>query len=183
MAGRNIETIYEEYERFIYHLCLKLTRNKDEAEDLMQDVWLKVVRNEKSLEGVDHVKAWLTTICMNTFRDRYRKTVRRSQHVMEQPETLDVPILDLVPCAEPTADDLLERDDIRHIVQSKLDELDGIYRKTVLYFYVNQYSLNEIAELMKVSIGTVKSRLFRAKQRLKEMVLLDEQAEGYVTAG
>src|SRR5690606_28842312 len=171
------------YERFIYHLCLKLTRNKDEAEDLMQDVWLKVVRNEKSLESVDHVKAWLTTICMNTFRDRYRKTVRRSQHVMEQPETLDVPILDLVPCAEPTADDLLERDDIRHIVQSKLDELDGIYRKTVLYFYVNQYSLNEIAELMKVSIGTVKSRLFRAKQRLKEMVLLDEQAEGYVTAG
>ena len=41
-------------------------------------------RNEKSLEGVDHVKAWLTTICMNTFRDRYRKTVRRSQHVMER---------------------------------------------------------------------------------------------------
>jgi len=183
MAGRNIETIYEEYERFIYHLCLKLTRNKDEAEDLMQDVWLKVVRNEKSLESVDHVKAWLTTICMNTFRDRYRKIVRRSQHVMEQPETLDVPILDLVPCVEPTADDLLERDDIRSIVQSKLDELDGIYRKTVLYFYVNQYSLNEIAELMKVSIGTVKSRLFRAKQRLKEMMLLDEQAEGYVTAG
>ncbi|SIT70262.1 RNA polymerase sigma factor [Edaphobacillus lindanitolerans] len=182
MAGQKVELIYEEYERFIYHLCLKLTRNKDEAEDLMQDVWLKVVRNEKALEGVDHVKAWLTTICMNTFRDRYRKTVRRSQHVMEQPDTLDVPILDLVPCAGPTAEDLLERDDLREIVQSKLGELDVIYRKTVLYFYVNQYSLIEIADLMKVSIGTVKSRLFRAKQRLKEMMLLDETAVGYVGA-
>ncbi|MET3575709.1 RNA polymerase sigma factor [Bhargavaea ullalensis] len=182
MAGQQVELIYAEYERFIYHLCLKLTRNKDEAEDLMQDVWLKVVRNEKSLEGVDHVKAWLTTICMNTFRDRYRKTVRRSQHVMEQPETLDVPILDLVPCSAPTAEDLLERDDLRDIVQSKLGELDAIYRNTVLYFYVNQYSLIEIAELMKVSIGTVKSRLFRAKQRLKEMMLLDDQAAGYVGA-
>lgn len=182
MAGQQIELIYEEYERFIYHLCLKLTRNKDEAEDLMQDVWLKVVRNEKSLEGVDHVKAWLTTICMNTFRDRYRKSVRRSQHVMDQPDSLDVPILDLVPCADPTADDLLERDDMRQIVQSKLAELDAIYQKTVLYFYVNQYSLIEIADLMKVSIGTVKSRLFRAKQRLKEMMLMDETATGYIGA-
>ncbi|WP_040227460.1 RNA polymerase sigma factor [Bhargavaea cecembensis] len=182
MAGQQIELIYEEYERFIYHLCLKLTRNKDEAEDLMQDVWLKVVRNEKSLEGVDHVKAWLTTICMNTFRDRYRKSVRRSQHVMDQPDSLDVPILDLVPCADPTADDLLERDDMRQIVQSKLAELDAIYQKTVLYFYVNQYSLIEIADLMKVSIGTVKSRLFRAKQRLKEMMLMDETASGYIGA-
>ena len=40
----NLNGLYEEYGRYIYHLCLKLTRNKDEAEDLMQDVWLKVVR-------------------------------------------------------------------------------------------------------------------------------------------
>ena len=72
---------------------LKLTRNKEEAEDLMQDVWVKVVRYSGSNGSVDHMKAWLTTICMNTFRDRYRKDVRRSKHVMNQPETLDVPIL------------------------------------------------------------------------------------------
>src|SRR6185437_856312 len=100
--------LYDEYGRYIYHLCLKLTRNKEEAEDLMQDVWVKVVRYSGKMDSVDRMKAWLTTICMNTFRDRYRKDVRRSKHVMHQPETLDVPILDLVPSDNPTPVEQME---------------------------------------------------------------------------
>ncbi|MEB6113066.1 RNA polymerase sigma factor [Kurthia gibsonii] len=169
-----LEEVYEEYNRYIYHLCLKLTRNKAEAEDLMQEVWMKVVRYESYVAQVDHLKAWLTTICMNTFRDRYRKNVRRSKYMMNQPDTLDVPVLDLVPNNEPTTEELIEQEDVAQLVQAKINQLDGIYRNTLLYFYVKQYSLVEIAELMKVSIGTVKSRLFRAKQRLKEMMLQDD---------
>ncbi|MBQ0138088.1 MAG: RNA polymerase sigma factor [Kurthia sp.] len=168
-----LEAVYEEYNRYIYHLCLKLTRNKAEAEDLMQEVWVKVVRYESYVAQVDHLKAWLTTICMNTFRDRYRKNVRRSKYMMNQPDTLDVPVLDLVPNNEISTEDMIEKADIAQLVQSKINELDGIYRNTLLYFYVNQYSLVEIADLMKVSIGTVKSRLFRAKQRLKDMMMQD----------
>ena len=178
----NLNGLYEEYGRYIYHLCLKLTRNKEEAEDLMQDVWVKVVRYNDRMDSVDHMKAWLTTICMNTFRDRYRKDVRRSKHVMNQPETLDVPILDLVPSDSLTPAELLEQNDIQSIVQQKIGELDVIYRKTIEYFYVHQYSLIEIAEVMKVSIGTVKSRLFRAKKYLKELMIADTAVHEYVTA-
>ncbi|MFC5541594.1 MAG: RNA polymerase sigma factor [Bacilli bacterium] len=165
--------VYEEFNRYIYHLCLKLTRNPLEAEDLMQEVWVKVVRNEKQVEQVDHIKAWLTTITMNTFRDRYRKNVRRSKYVMSQPETLDVPILDLVPNNEVSTEEQIEKEVVTTIVQEKMKQLDSIYQKTLWYFYVEQYSLAEISMLMKVSIGTVKSRLFRAKQRLKEILLSD----------
>ena len=168
-----LETIYEEYNRYIYHLCLKLTRNTVEAEDLMQEVWVKVVRYESYVESVDHIKAWLTTITMNTFRDRYRKNVRRSKYMMHQPEALDVPVLDLVANNELTTEEKVEQDVISAIVQTKVNELDTIYKKTLWYFYVDQYSLAEISNLMKVSIGTVKSRLFRAKARLKEMLLSD----------
>jgi RNA polymerase sigma factor (sigma-70 family) len=178
----NLTGLYDEYGRYIYHLCLKLTRNKDEAEDLMQDVWLKVVRYSGRMDTVDHMKAWLTTICMNTFRDRYRKDVRRSKHVMHQPETLDVPILDLVPSDSMTPAELLEQNDIQSLVQQKVGELDAIYRTTIEYFYVYQYSLIEIAEVMKVSIGTVKSRLFRAKKYLKELMMEDTAVQDYVTA-
>ncbi|MFJ9463308.1 RNA polymerase sigma factor [Viridibacillus arvi] len=171
-----LETVYEEYNRYIYHLCLKLTRNKAEAEDLMQEVWVKVVRYESYVADVDHVKAWLTTICMNTFRDRYRKNVRRSKYMMNQPDTLDVPVLDLVPNNELSTEEVIEQDAIAQIVQEKIGKLDAIYRTTLVYFYVNQYSLVEIAELMNVSIGTVKSRLFRAKQRLKEMMMADQSS-------
>ncbi|HWL12183.1 MAG TPA: RNA polymerase sigma factor [Ureibacillus sp.] len=174
--------IYEEYNRYIYHLCLKLTRNTAEAEDLMQEVWVKVVRNEQQVEKVDHVKAWLTTITMNTFRDRYRKNVRRSKYMMSQPETLDVPILDLVPNNEISTEEKVEKEVVTKIVQEKMQELDGIYQKTLWYFYVDQYSLAEISTLMKVSIGTVKSRLFRAKARLKEILLADTSLQDVVMA-
>jgi len=180
--NEKLEQVYEEYNRYIYHLSLKLTRNKTEAEDLMQEVWIKVVRYETYMKNVDHVKAWLTTICMNTFRDRYRKTVRRSKHVLNQPDQLDVPVLDLIPSETLTAEAIIEKGDLSQMVQQKIAELDGIYKTTVLYFYVNQYSLVEIAELMKVSIGTVKSRLFRAKQRLKEMMMADTAAADYLPA-
>ncbi|PID15223.1 RNA polymerase subunit sigma-70 [Sporosarcina sp. P34] len=178
----DLNALYEEYGRYIYHLCLKLTRNKEEAEDLMQDVWVKVVRYSGEMSEVNRMKAWLTTICMNTFRDRYRKNVRQSQYVMNQPDTLDVPILDLVPSTAKTPAELMEQNDISELVQQKISELDGIYRKTIEYFYVNQYSLVEIAGLMSVSIGTVKSRLFRAKKYLKELLVQDEAAEEYVMA-
>ena len=119
---------------------------------------------------------------MNTFRDRYRKTVRRSKHILNQPDQLDVPVLDLIPCDSLNAEDILEKDDLSQMVQLKIGQLDGIYKTTVLYFYVHQYSLVEIATLMKVSIGTVKSRLFRAKQRLKEMMIADTAAVEYLPA-
>ena len=178
----NLDGLYEEYGRYIYHLCLKLTRNKEEAEDVMQDVWVKVVHNSERIENVDHMKAWLTTICMNTFRDRYRKGVRRSKHVMNQPDSLDVPLLDLVPSDSLTPAEVLEKNDVESMVRQKIGELDTIYRKTIEYFYVHQYSLIEISELMKVSIGTVKSRLFRAKKYLKEMMMSDNAVREYVTA-
>ncbi|QHJ70415.1 RNA polymerase sigma factor [Planococcus halotolerans] len=175
-----MESLYTEYNRYIYHLCLKLTRNKVEAEDLMQEVWLKVVRYEASIKEVDHVKAWLTTICMNTFRDRYRKSVRRSKHVQQQPEGLDISLLDLIPSDNAGAPELLEQQDVSELLQNKISELDSIYRTTIVYFYVHQLSLIEIAEAMKVSIGTVKSRLFRGKQRLKDLLLEDVQTREYV---
>lgn len=175
-----MESLYIEYNRYIHHLCLKLTRNKAEAEDLMQEVWLKVVRYESSIQEVDHVKAWLTTICMNTFRDRYRKNVRRSKHIQQQPEGLDVSLLDLIPTDEAGAPEILEQQDVSVMIRSKISELDAIYRTTIVYFYVHQLSLIEIAEAMKVSIGTVKSRLFRGKQRLKDMLLEDARTREYV---
>lgn len=170
----NLSIVYEQYHRYIFHLCLKLTRNQNEAEDLAQEVWVKIVRYEKQLHEVDRIKAWITTVTMNTFRDRYRKNVRRTKYMVNQPENLDVPILDLIANNELSTEEQIERVAITKIVQEKMEQLDSIYQKTLWYFYVDQYSLAEISALMKVSIGTVKSRLFRAKKRLKEILLQDQ---------
>src|SRR5699024_2647656 len=177
-----INELYEQYGRYIYHLCLKLTRNKEEAEDVMQDVWVKVIRYEDKLADIDNIKGWLKTICMNTFRDRYRKTVRTNEHMVYQPSTLDVSILDLVPSTALTPGEMAEKKDVQFLVREKIEQLDAIYKRTIEYFYIEQYSLNEIAALMKVSIGTVKSRLFRARNYLKEMIVADHGTYDYVIA-
>lgn len=174
--NEQVTAMYEEYNRYIYHLCLKLTRNTAEAEDLMQEVWVKVVRYEENLKNVEHQKAWLTTICMNTFRDRYRKKMRRSKHITIQQDTEDFSLLDLVPSGEELIEEKVEKDMVRTLIQTKMKQLDAIYEKTLWYFYIEQYSLIEISNVMKVSIGTVKSRLFRAKARLKEMLMADKVA-------
>ncbi len=175
-----VQQLYEEYGNYTYYLCLKLTKNKEEAEDIMQDVWVKVVRNQNQIDNVKKMKAWLTTICMNTFRDRYRKNVRRGKYVMHQPDSLDVPILDLVASDEPTPSETLEKEDLQTAIQAKINELDDIYRDTIEYFYVNQFSLVEISKVMDVSIGTVKSRLFRARKYLRELLAEDEALTEYV---
>lgn len=177
-----VQQLYEEYGNYTYYLALKLTKNKEEAEDVMQDVWVKVVRNQDQIDQVEKMKAWLTTICMNTFRDRYRKTVRRGKHVMNQPASLDVPILDLVPSDKPTPSEKIEKADLQTAIQRKIDELDDIYRETIEYFYMYQYSLAEISRVMDVSIGTVKSRLFRARKYLKDLLAADESMTDYVQA-
>lgn len=176
----NLSVVYEQYHRYIYHICLKLTRNQNEAEDLAQEVWVKIVRNEEQLMQVDKLKAWITTVTMNTFRDRYRKNVRQTKYMASQPENLDVPILDLVANDELSTEEQLERVVVTKIVKEKINQLDSIYQKTLWYFYVDQYSLAEISALMKVSIGTVKSRLFRAKKRLKEIILQDKNVADVV---
>ena len=82
----------------------------------------------------------------------------------------------MVPNNELSIEEKIEKDVIRQVVQQKMNQLDAIYQKTLWYFYIEQYSLVEISNVMKVSIGTVKSRLFRAKARLKEMLMSDASA-------
>lgn len=153
----------------LYAAALRLTRSQVDAEDLVQDTLVRAYRFYERFEAGTNFKAWLLRIQMNTFVNRYRRTVRERQ-VFEGP------------MARPVGDGVMSRATMRGLTdpvgdaQRKLvareiarafDELSEEARGMVLLADVEELSYKEIAEVVGCPIGTVMSRLHRARKQLQ----------------
>lgn len=145
----------------LYGLALKLTRNPAAAEDLVQDTYLKAVRFWPKFRAGTNLKAWLSTILHNTFRNDRRSASRR-------PEEADSELVDALPL-ESSGDDpetRLLRAARDSDVQAALDALPDPYREAVWLRDVEDFSYQEIAEILGVPVGTVMSRISRGRKAL-----------------
>ncbi len=154
----------------LYNMALKLTRDRSGAEDLVQDTFVRAYRFFSRYERGTNCKAWLFKILRNAFINRYRK-LRRT------PEEIDFSSIeghsealvagDRDPGAaspERTVGDLRMGEEVR----SMLDRLPPDFRMVVVLAFVEGYTYKEISEIMSCPIGTVMSRLFRARKILQE---------------
>ncbi len=148
----------------LYRVALRLTGNPADADDLVQETVLKAFRAWDQYERGTNAKGWLLTILRNSFINEYR---RRARH----PENVD---LDTI---EPFAvfGDIQEEDPqgaffdkiVDDEVLRAIDALPEVFRETVVLSDVEGMSYQEIARILDVPVGTVKSRLFRARQMLQ----------------
>jgi RNA polymerase sigma-70 factor (ECF subfamily) len=150
----------------LYQSAVRLTRNRDAARDLVQDTYLKAFRARRRFTPGSNLKAWLFTILHNTWRNRRRDQARA--RVEADSETVEQ-LVDLGTGADRLAGNpeagLLEAvlsDDLRRA----LDDLPQPYRETVWLRDVEELSYQEIAAVLDVPIGTVMSRLSRARRQL-----------------
>lgn len=140
-----------EYQDMIYRLALSYLRSPHDAEDVTQEVLLKLYTEKKDFESDDHVRFWLVRVTSN----EAKKALRRRRVT---------PSLD--ECAELIAEDDAEAREVFEAVMSLDDKLREV---TVLHYYQG-LKLAEIARIVKVPQGTVGTRLKRAKERLKELL-------------
>ena len=149
----------------LYGLCLTLCANRHDAEDLYQDTWLKVLRY---LDRYDHVRdfePWLTSICVNTYRDRLRRLSKSPIfNNFRSNEEKDGLIGSAEAPVQPDYTPLYEA----------IDKLPEKLRLTVILYYFRDHDLQSTAKILNLPVGTVKSRLSRARTMLKE-VLQDEE--------
>jgi RNA polymerase sigma-70 factor (ECF subfamily) len=147
----------------------RMTRNPADAEDLVQETYLKAHKNCASFQG-NHLRAWLNRILANTFVNAYHS---RRRH----PEVLGLEPHDSWAAVDPTRPSSgLERDPADLVVTAAPDEalraamtaLPDPFRRVVLLADVDGYSYKEIAEIVRVPIGTVMSRLSRGRRALRE---------------
>ena len=156
----------------LYSAALRMTRNPADAEDVVQETYLKAYRAYDSFEEGTNLKAWLYRILTNTYINRYRKKQRRP-HEVDLAEVEDLYLYKRIGSAETSAAsrsaemEVLEAfvdDDVRNAIESLPDH----FRMPVLLADVEGFSYKEIAEMLEVPIGTVMSRLHRGRKSLQK---------------
>ena len=147
-----LDEYIQKYGKRLFGLCLTLCANGPDAEDLYQDTWLKVLRHWGRYDEAKEFEPWLTAICVNTYRDRLRR-LQRLPLFRELPEELAAP----------------EQTDYSDLHRA-IDRLPEKLRLTVILFYFQELDLESTAAVFKIPVGTVKSRLHRARTMLKEVL-------------
>jgi len=156
-----------EHQRMVFQLAMNLLGERDEALDLSQEVFLRVFRTIHRFRGQSSLRTWIYRIAVNQARNRHRFWRRR--HRADQ-VSLDQHIEthgELVSTGESTPDRVLAQKELAERLQHALDQLPFDQRTAIVLREIDGLSYEEIAFSLGVAIGTVKSRLTRARQMLR----------------
>jgi RNA polymerase sigma-70 factor (ECF subfamily) len=159
------------------HWLVKRMVGSSEHEDLTQEVFLRVYRAIPSFRGESTFKTWVFRIARNLCLSELRKAGRRGEHVSLD-EKGEEKIRDLLPESGSDAEKLLERRELSRHVRQLVGELPLQYRTVLTLFYVNRIRYEDIAEIMEIPLGTVKTHLHRARMRLRNLVLDSSKVAG-----
>ena len=157
----------------LYNFARWLTHNSNDAEDLIQETYLKALRGFGSFQRGTNFRAWMFQILRNTFLSSCSKLDRRMTVAMDsEADFLDLPALSATPESQ-----LIERSGI-DAVRSAIGRLPVVFREVILLCDVEDASYREIAEILSIPMGTVMSRLARGRKALRESLLRTPGAPG-----
>ncbi|MCM8784024.1 MAG: sigma-70 family RNA polymerase sigma factor [Candidatus Omnitrophica bacterium] len=163
-AGDNdikaFEEIYRMTSAFVYNVALRITCNQQDAEEVTQDVFIKVYRNLKNFRFRSAFSTWLYRIAVNTAINKYRRKVKEQNLNMEYKENV------ISASDEEKLNEALEKSDSKATVDRLLRLLDEKQRTCLILREIEGLSYEEIKEVLKIPINTVRTRLKRAREKL-----------------
>ncbi len=157
----------------VYNLSLKLCQNRLDAEDLCQEVLTRAILSIKNFRGESSRSTWIYQITLNAWKNkiRYEKRRHTKSHVSLSSQTADGEMLSELdlPESHPTPEKTFELRESREHILRALDQLDADDKAIVILKDVQANSYEEISVIMGINLGTVKPRLSRARERLREI--------------
>jgi len=166
------EALVEKYQKKMLNVAYRMIGDYDEACEVVQDAFLSAYRSIKKFRGEARFSTWLYSIVLNLSRNR-RKQIKtrgaREVYSIDAPaETEEGPLRRDPPDPGPSILEQMEKKEVDARVQGCISGLDSEYREVLVLRDIQGFSYEEIRDILKVPDGTVKSRLFRARDALKE---------------
>ena len=154
----------------LYKLAYRLTGQRDNAEDLVQDLLLKIYPRLDEMQGIDKLAAWLSRVLYHLFIDQYRRQQGSPINHMNDENV----IYDTHASNMPGPSDVANTELTRELINTALGTLDEDRRILIMLHDVEGYNLQEINEMTGIPVGTIKSRLSRARNKLRKVIQIRE---------
>jgi len=182
--GRDFERQALPFLDSLYNTARRLARNAEDAEDLVQETYLKAYRSFDQFTPGTNLKAWLFRILKNTFINLYRKRQAAPPEgdFLAIEEGFEGQVRDDAGGRIPTPEEEALEGSLDENVQRALDGLAPDYRMAVVLADLEGFSYKEIAEILEIPVGTVMSRLYRGRKKLEDDLLRYARAHNYLQA-
>lgn len=173
--------LVQTYQKPVYNLCLRMVSNPTDAEDLAQEAFLKAWRGLSFYKFESSFSTWLyrltSNVCIDFLRQQKRKNTV-SLTVMEEEENRELEVYDPAPVPEEEAID----SENRQAVADAMAQLEEEYRLVLSLRVVEELSYEQIADVLDLKVGTVKSRLARARDKLRKLLLQNGNIFGNISS-
>jgi RNA polymerase sigma-70 factor, ECF subfamily len=166
------ESLVIKHQKKMLNVAFRIVGNYEDACEVVQDAFFSAYNGIQRFEGRSSFSTWLCTIVINTSRNRLQQIKTASRHLqfsLDDPVATEDGSVRIEPASDcPSALEQLENKDLRRQVQRCIDALEGEFREVLVLRDIQGFSYDEISDIIKVAQGTVKSRIFRARETMKE---------------
>lgn len=164
MNKEELEQHIYTYGKDLFYFCRFLAYSHQEAEDLYQDTFVKLYELNNDIDFLNNPKSFLMTIAINQYRNQKRKVAIHEKIIGKKESIEDITEL---PSKEQLTEEKIVQRELEQTVRRLVYKLPDKYRLPILLFYMEDLSIDEISTIILIPVGTVKTRIFRAKKILK----------------
>jgi RNA polymerase sigma-70 factor, ECF subfamily len=170
--------IINKYKKVVYNHSRSFLRDAQEAEDVSQEIFISIFNNIKNFRGDSKLSTWIYRITVNTCKNRLKQMKRQRSQIAEEAfenedGELEQRIVNIKDKEEKEPDNLFAGESLKTAILARVDELTEEQKNVIMLRDVDGLSYDEVADVMKISVSAVKSKLFRARENLREKLEKD----------
>jgi RNA polymerase sigma-70 factor (ECF subfamily) len=175
--------LVEKYQKLVAHIVFRLVSHRDDREEICHEVFIKVYQNLAGFKFRSKLSTWIGRIAYTTTINYLRKEKVPLYEDIKPANQADDDIeyygsdIKSIQSEEPTPAEALELYDQKVLIQKQLEKLPALYRTILTLYHLEQMSYQEIGTIMELPEGTVKSYLFRARKKLKDILVMELEGE------